>query len=91
MTDNGPGYRSEAFAEALASVGASHILTRPYSPWQNGKVERLNRTLATEWAYRQPFTSNQARRDALADWLTFYNTERGHRALGGKAPITRLS
>ena len=25
-------------------------------PWQNGKVERFNRTLALEWAYRQPFT-----------------------------------
>ena len=59
--------------------------------WHNGKVERLNRTLATEWAYRHPFTSNQARRDALADWLTFYNTERGHTALNGKAPITRVS
>ena len=33
MTDNGPGYRSAAFAGTLISVGASHIFTRPYSPW----------------------------------------------------------
>lgn len=32
MTDNGPGYRSSAFAEAIGSIGASHVFTRPYSP-----------------------------------------------------------
>ncbi|MCC6497928.1 MAG: transposase, partial [Propionibacteriaceae bacterium] len=55
------------------------------------KVERLNRTLATEWAYRQPFTTNQQRADALAPWLEHYNTERRHGALGGHPPISRLT
>jgi transposase InsO family protein len=36
----------------------------PY-PGQNGKVERFNRTLAAEWAYRQPFPSKQAWAAAL--------------------------
>lgn len=92
ITDNAFAYRhSAAFHDAVQALGAKQKFIKPHCPWQNGKVERLNRTLATEWAYRQPFTSNQARRDALADWLTFYNTERGHSALGGKAPITRVS
>lgn len=92
ITDNAFAYRNSSdFIAAVAALDAKQKFIKPHCPWQNGKVERLNRTLATEWAYRQPFTSNQARRDALADWLTFYNTERGHRALGGKAPITRLS
>ncbi|MBT9254467.1 integrase core domain-containing protein, partial [Phycicoccus sp. MAQZ13P-2] len=44
-----------------------------------------------EWAYRQVFTSNQARADALAPWLELYNTQRRHTALGGLPPTSRLS
>lgn len=51
MTDNGPGYRSRLFNEWLAAPGIAHRYTRPYSPWQNCKVERMNRTLAQEWQY----------------------------------------
>ena len=51
MTDNGPGYRSGEFNELLAAAGVRHVYTRPYSPWQNGKVERMNRTIAQEWQY----------------------------------------
>ncbi|MFC6398035.1 integrase core domain-containing protein, partial [Luteococcus sanguinis] len=76
ITDNAFAYRNSSdFKAAVAALDAKQKFIKPHCPWQNGKVERLNRTLATEWAYRQPFTSNQARRDALADWLTFYNTE----------------
>jgi transposase InsO family protein len=45
------------------------VFIRPHRPWQNGKVERFNRTLQSEWAYRQPFTSNAERTAALAPWL----------------------
>ncbi len=54
-------------------------------------MERFNRTLQSEWAYRQPFLSNQQRRDALAAWLVEYNQHRPHRALGNLPPISRLS
>ena len=57
----------------------------------NGKVERLNRTLATERAYRQVFTCNDDRTAALAPWLEYYNTQRRHSSLGGLPPISRLS
>lgn len=91
MTDNGPGYRSEAFAEALASVGASHILTRPYSPWQNGKVERMNQTLAREWAYVRPYATNAERSEALPAFLDHYNYDRPHSACGGLPPMSRVN
>jgi len=92
MTDNAFAYRlSDAFRDALARLGARQVLIRPHCPWQNGKVERLNRTLQREWAYSQVFTSNAQRTNALPDWLTYYNTRRRHTALGGRAPISRLS
>jgi transposase InsO family protein len=91
ITDNAFAYRrSAAFRNAVTALGARHKFIRPHCPWQNGKVERFNRTLATEWAYRQPFTSNTERAAALTPWLESYNTTRPHTALGGLPPATRL-
>jgi len=92
MTDNHWSYtRSNALAAHLTDLGAKHRLIRPHCPWQNGKVERFNRTLQTEWAYRRVFTSNAERANALPGWLNDYNTRRRHSALGGLPPISRLS
>lgn len=92
MTDNAFAYRhGRAFIDAVETIGAKQKFIKPHCPWQNGKVERFNRTLATEWAYRHVFTSNQARRDALDPWLETYNTQRRHSALGGLPPTSRLS
>jgi transposase InsO family protein len=92
MTDNHLSYsRSNDVREAIATLSAEHIFIRAHCPWQNGKVERLNRTLQTEWAYRQIFATNQARTDALAPWIEYYNTHRRHSALGGLPPISRLT
>ena len=92
MTDNHWTYtRSTRLAATLGRIGAAHVLIRAHCPWQNGKVERFNRTLQIEWAYRQAFTSNDERTAALAPWLDAYNTRRRHSALGGHPPITRLS
>jgi transposase InsO family protein len=92
MTDNAFNYtKSNAFAGILADLGARHILIKPHCPWQNGKVERFNRTLATEWAYRRVFDSNDERSAALGPWLEDYNLRRRHSAIGGIPPISRLS
>jgi transposase InsO family protein len=89
MTDNAWAYRW-SLRELCGVHGIKQVFIRPHCPWQNGKVERLNRTLQTEWAYRQVFTSNSERAAALAPWLEHYNTQRRHSALGGLPPISRL-
>ena len=92
MTDNAFAYRlSKDFQAVLTALDAKHILIKPHHPWQNGKAERFNRTLQEGWAYRQPFTSNQARTQALQPWLNFYNNHRPHGSLGGKPPISRCN
>jgi len=91
LSDNALAYRkSTAFKAAVTALGARQKFIKPHCPWQNGKVERFNRTLGTEWAYRQPFTNNQARADALAPWLSIYNTERIHSS-HGLTPAARVS
>ena len=89
MTDNAWAYR-HSLRQVCADLGIRQIFIKPHCPWQNGKVERLNRTLQTEWAYRQVFTSNTERTAALAPWLEHYNTQRRHSALGGLPPTSRL-
>ncbi len=54
MTDNAWAYRW-SLRELCAAADIKQLFIRPHCPWQNGKVERLNRTLLTEWAYRQVF------------------------------------
>jgi transposase InsO family protein len=90
MTDNAWAYRF-SLREVCARHGIRQKFIKPHCPWQNGKVERLNRTLQTEWAYRQVFTTNDQRAAALAPWLEHYNTDRRHTALGGHPPTSRLT
>jgi len=92
MTDNAWNYtHSIALRELLDATDINHITIKPHCPWQNGKVERFNRTLQTEWAYRTVFDSNDQRTAALAPWLEHYNTRRRHTALGGLTPVSRLT
>jgi len=92
MTDNHWSYtRNGSLPGLLEQLDAKHILIKPHCPWQNGKVERFNRTLQTEWAYRKVFTSNQDRSDALGPWLEDYNNLRRHSSLGDRPPVSRLA
>ena len=90
MTDDGPGYRSRLFNEWLAASGIAHRYARPYSPWQNGKVERMNRTLAQERQYARAYASEGERAAALSPFIDRYNWARPHSACGGLPPMSRI-
>ncbi|WP_375426245.1 IS481 family transposase [uncultured Friedmanniella sp.] len=88
LTDNGSCYRSHDFATALGEI--THKRTRPYRPQTNGKAERFNRTLLDEWAYTRPYQSEAERVAAFPGWLHTYNHHRGHTALQGQPPASRV-
>ena len=74
LTDNAKAYaESVVFAETAAGLGIRLKRTRRYRPQTNGKVERFNRTLLEEWAYRRLYPSNAARDRALQPWVHTYN------------------
>ena len=64
MTDNAWAYRWSLRQVCTDHGNIKQIFIKPHCPWQNGKAERLNRTLLTEWAYRQVFDSNDDRTHA---------------------------
>jgi transposase InsO family protein len=91
MTDNAMVYRhSRRFRELLARVGATHILTPPYTPRWNGKAERVIRTLQDEWAYAHRWENSQQRTKALRSFVRYYNRRRPHSSLGDRPPISRV-
>jgi len=91
LSDNGSNYCSRDFAAALATTGTVHKRSRPYRPQTNGKVQRIHRTLALEWAYARPYASEDARRRALPKFLHLYNHHRHHTALGALPPASRVT
>ncbi|MGW2515421.1 IS481 family transposase [Streptomyces scopuliridis] len=90
LTDNGSCYKSHLWRDSLAGQGISHKRTRPYRPQTNGKVERFNRTLLDEWAYAKTYRTETERREAYPAWLHTYNHHRGHTALKGQPPASRV-
>jgi transposase InsO family protein len=92
LTDNALVYRRGTdWGWVCSAWQLKRRFTKPGCPWTNGKAERFNRTLLTEWAYARPWTSNNLRARGLDRFLAHYNTQRGHSALGGHPPISRLA
>jgi transposase InsO family protein len=92
LTDNAKSYRiGKAWIAACTQLSVGRRFIQPGRPWTNGKAERFNRTLQTEWAYATAWLTNDERTAALDGWLEHYNTARSHSALGGHPPISRLA
>jgi transposase InsO family protein len=90
MTDGAMSYRrNRSLRELLAARGIRHIITPPYTPRWNGKVERFHQTMEREWAKGLRYRNSTARNRALPHWLGYYNQRRPHSSLGGQPPISR--
>jgi len=90
LTDNGPCYDSTTFANHCRRLGLRHCRTRPYRPQTNGKAERFIRTLMEEWGRVKPFKHSRERSKDLPRWISYYNLDRVHSALGYLPPASRL-
>jgi transposase InsO family protein len=66
-------------------LGIRPELIEPASPQQNGRHERMHRTLKAE-ATRPPAASLRAQQRRFNAFRTEFNTERPHEALGGAPP-----
>lgn len=90
LTDNGKSFHSALFASSCLELGISQKFTRAYRPQTNGKAERFIQSALREWAYGQPYSSSDQRREQLPAWNHFYNWHRPHHGINLKPPVSRL-
>lgn len=84
--DSGEIFRAHAFELACAQNRIEHRLTKPYHPWTNGQVERMNRTLKEATVQRYHYGSHDELRGHLALFLDAYNYARRLKTLKGLTP-----
>lgn len=97
MSDNGNEFTTRykknvslhLFEAACKSLGIKHVYTRPYRPQTNGKVERIWRTLDTEFYSKKWFFSPEQREKELARWIEKYNKHRVHLGIKGMTPAQK--
>lgn len=85
-SDNGLVFTSRSYTRLVRSYGLKQEFITPYSPEQNGMVERMIRTLKEQCVHRYRFESLQNAVRVIGDWIQFYNLNRPHQALGMKTP-----
>jgi transposase InsO family protein len=89
LSDNGAGYVSRAFRDYLRLVGIGHILSAPFHPQTNGKVERYQQSLKKE-VNQLPYELPSELERAIAAFVDYYNYRRYHKALGDVTPADVL-
>lgn len=67
--------RKTAFVK---SYGLQQEFITPYSPEQNGMVERVIRTLKDQCVHRHRFETLQHTSRIIGDWVDFYNNQQPH-------------
>jgi putative transposase len=92
QTDNGQENHKH-FRQYLKEQGVIQFYNYPRTPKSNGKIERFNGTIQTEFINRHTelLKSNlEYFNRKLMDYLIFYNTKRPHHALDLKTPMQYL-
>ncbi|OCG36338.1 hypothetical protein A9G32_05675 [Gilliamella sp. Gris3-2] len=79
--DNGPEFTGKTFINWAKSHDIVIDYIKPGSYYQNGYIERFNRTYRTEVLDLYLFNNLAQARRITEEWLTIYNTERPHEAL----------
>ena len=81
QTDNGPEFvnthadegKTTLFETTLKKLNIEHKRTRPYSPWQNGKVERSHKLDNERFYNRQEFYSEEDLKKKVSRYNSRYN------------------
>jgi putative transposase len=85
-SDNGLIFQSRRFRAACRQYNLTQEFITPYTPEQNGIIERFFRSLKEECIWQHNFTSFSEAKRVIAEWIDWYNTGRPHQSLGYMSP-----
>jgi len=85
-SDNGLIFQSRRFRRACRDYRLRQEFTTPYTPEQNGLIERFFRSLKEECTWQTNFRSFREAKRVVGRWIEWYNSSRPHQALGYLSP-----
>ena len=86
-SDNGLVFGSKAFVDVAKKYRLHQEYITPYTPEQNGMIERFFRTLKEECIWLNNFKSSDEAFIVISKWIDKYNNERPHSALNYRSPM----
>lgn len=95
VTDNGPPFCARGIggishlSKQWLKLGIRHVRTQPGRPQQNGRHERMHRTLKDETT-RPPEQNMRRQQQRFDAFRRMFNNERPHQALGQQTPATEV-
>ena len=88
--DNGPEFIAQALSEWAKEKGIEIKFIEKGKPYQNGYIERFNRSFREEVLDGYQFSRLGDAQAMAHAWMWMYNNERPHSALGYKPPVAFL-
>jgi len=85
-TDQGSQFTGRDFTQTLKDADVAISMDGRGRCMDNIFIERLWRSLKYEAVYLHELTDGFVAERVIADWISFYNTERPHSALAGRTP-----
>ena len=86
-TDQGSQFTSPRFTDVLTTAGVKVSMDGKGRWMDNIFIERLWRSVKYESVYLHAFETGSEARAGIGRWMTYYNAERPHSALGGRTPL----
>jgi len=85
-SDRGAQYAAGQYRKKLEARGITVSMSRKGDCWDNAPMESLNGTLKVECVNDEQFETRAQARQAIVEYIGYYNTERRHSALGNLTP-----
>ncbi len=97
LTDNGkqfthhaPSKKNHIFKQACSALNIKHRLTKPYHPWTNGQVERMNRTLKEATIKKFYYNTHDNLNKHLQVFVDHYNYATRLKSIGRISPYEKV-
>ncbi|MEO8327899.1 MAG: integrase core domain-containing protein [Nitrospirota bacterium] len=79
-------FQSRRFRQACRDYRLAQEFITPYTPQQNGLIERFFRSFKEECVWQHQFATFEEAQQKITIWMRWYNEERPHQALEYRSP-----